>query len=389
MTIGTSATATLAEICDAPQYGWTTRAKHDPDGSSLRLLRTTDISGGTVDWATVPFCEVAPPNPEKYLLQHGDLVLSRAGSIGFSHLVEDPPPAVFASYLIRFRPGGRVMPRYLAWFMRSPGYWRQVRTRASGIAQQNINAKKLGSILLPLPSIPAQRAIVDYLERHMSGLEGGQAALESAGSRLGRHRDALLARAFEGHPFRQLADVCVTIVDCEHRTPVYGTGNIPALRPRDVVGGSLDLANAGGVSQEEYERQTRRHVPAAGDIAYSRELSYGWAAKLPDARVCLGQGMVVLRPNDGMLTSWIVEFLNSRGGRDQAKEAATGSAHPHINLGSIKNYRVPAPELAVQEAILADISVQLSLLDRLSADLAVAGARARRLEDSLLAEAFR
>ena len=71
---------TLQEICSAPQYGWTTKATTH---GTLHLLRTTDITDGNVDWETVPFCTEEPPDKEKYLLKTGDIVISRAGSIGY------------------------------------------------------------------------------------------------------------------------------------------------------------------------------------------------------------------------------------------------------------------------------------------------------------------
>ena len=38
---------TLGEVCQPPQYGWTTSAQ---DRGTLHLLRTTDITSGSIDW---------------------------------------------------------------------------------------------------------------------------------------------------------------------------------------------------------------------------------------------------------------------------------------------------------------------------------------------------
>src|SRR5437667_10084502 len=74
----------LGELCMPPQYGWTTSA--DKNGKGLKLLRTTDISSGPVDWSTVPACQAEPDDSEKYLLKSGDILISRAGSVGISYL---------------------------------------------------------------------------------------------------------------------------------------------------------------------------------------------------------------------------------------------------------------------------------------------------------------
>ena len=89
---------TLGGICEKPQYGWTTKA--NKDYGHVKLLRTTDITSGSLNWGTVPFCSEIPDNLEKYLLQAGDIVISRAGSIGVSYLLGSVERAVFASYLV-------------------------------------------------------------------------------------------------------------------------------------------------------------------------------------------------------------------------------------------------------------------------------------------------
>ena len=71
------ATTTIGAVCFNPQYGWTTSGVQS---GTLKLLRTTDISHGPIDWVSVPFCRDNPPELEKYLLVDGDIVVSRAGS---------------------------------------------------------------------------------------------------------------------------------------------------------------------------------------------------------------------------------------------------------------------------------------------------------------------
>ena len=75
----------LGDVCSPPQYGFTTKAV---ENGTIRLLRTTDITNGKINWTDVPFCYENPDNIEKYLLQDGDIVISRAGSVGVSYLIK-------------------------------------------------------------------------------------------------------------------------------------------------------------------------------------------------------------------------------------------------------------------------------------------------------------
>ncbi|MFN7610129.1 MAG: restriction endonuclease subunit S, partial [bacterium] len=141
---------------------------------------------------------------------------------------------------------------------------------------------------------------------------------------------------------KELQSLCEVFFDSAHRTPKYQADGIPALRPRDVVNGALTLSAAARVSEGEYEVQSKRYKPRPGDIVYSRELSYGWAAIVPpDTTVCLSQGMCVFRPAEGVSPRYLWRILNSPIGRIQAHQAAVGTSHPHINISAIKAYLIP------------------------------------------------
>jgi type I restriction enzyme S subunit len=183
----------LGEIALEPQYGWTTSAAHT---GRLRLLRTTDITHGPVHWTSVPFCKNEPADAEKYLLHDGDIVISRAGSVGYSYLIRKPPEAIFASYLIRFKP--LIYESYFAAFLESPLYWQFIWERSIGIALANVNASKLKQIPIPLPPLPEQHRIVAKIEELFTRLDVGVEALKKVKAQLKRYRQAVLKHAFEG-----------------------------------------------------------------------------------------------------------------------------------------------------------------------------------------------
>ncbi len=183
-----------------------------------------------------------------------------------------------------------------------------------------------------------------------------------------------------------LVEACELVQDCEHRTPKYSDAGIPALRPRDVVGGTLDLDGAARVSEAEYELQTRRHSPAPGDIVYSRELSLGWAAKAPSDRVCLSQGMVAIRPGEATVADYLVHLLNGPG-REHALASQAGSAHPHLNLSDIRATPVLLAPLAEQERIVAAIEEAFSKLGAGEVGLRTVRQLLKRMRDAVLATA--
>ncbi len=186
---------TLQQVCSPPQYGWTTKA--NPQGT-LHLLRTTDITTGNVNWETVPYCAEGPKDKEKYLLKTGDILISRAGSVGYSYLVKNPQNAVFASYLIRFKPLPVIDGNYLAFFLKSPDYWRTISEEKAGIALPNVNATKLRQIQVPLPPLAEQGHIVTEVERYLSAADEVEATVTAELARAERLRRSILQQAFSG-----------------------------------------------------------------------------------------------------------------------------------------------------------------------------------------------
>jgi len=153
----------LSKICEKPQYGYTTSAKHD--GIPPQLLRTTDISKGEINWGSVPFCSEPPIDEGRYLLKEGDILIARAGSVGASIVVRNPPESIFASYLIRFRPKENLNPKYAGFFLRSNMFWAQLGNKTAGTTLPGVNATNLSNVKTPLPPIETQRKIVAILEK--------------------------------------------------------------------------------------------------------------------------------------------------------------------------------------------------------------------------------
>lgn len=154
----------LGDICCDVSYGYTESATNEAVGP--KFLRITDIQGGTFDWGSVPYCPATDVNAKKYALKVGDIVIARTGnSTGENaQLTNEPPPAVFASYLIRFRPdASRVNPFFVGYQLRTERFRQYVLAVRSGSAQPGANAKQLGAFPVELIDRDLQDDAVEIL----------------------------------------------------------------------------------------------------------------------------------------------------------------------------------------------------------------------------------
>ncbi|MCE2903232.1 MAG: restriction endonuclease subunit S, partial [Gemmatimonadetes bacterium] len=154
----------LADACSSIDYGLTASASDDETGP--RFLRITDVVSGHIDWNAVPHVAAGAETAEKYRLHDGDVVLARTGaSTGASAYVKDPPPAVFASYLVRLKARPDFDSRFLAYYLKSDDFWTFIRgVLGDKSAQPNASASTMTKAPLRAPRDKSeQRAIAHIL----------------------------------------------------------------------------------------------------------------------------------------------------------------------------------------------------------------------------------
>ena len=198
---------TLRDVCSSVRYGYTASATTEPRGP--RFLRITDIASGSLDWDTVPYCEIAEKDMERFGLAVGDIVVARTGAtVGYAKLIREPVAAVFASYLVRFRVDpNRAEPSFVGRLVESQAYRAFVQSRIGGSAQPNASAPVLGSFEFGLPSKREQIRIADILSAYDDLIENNRrriALLEEAARLL--YREWFVHFRFPGHEHVRIVD---------------------------------------------------------------------------------------------------------------------------------------------------------------------------------------
>ena len=154
----------LSEVCSSIDYGLTASAIDTPVGP--RFLRITDIVGGTIDWKSVPYVKLTESMFRKFQLNSKDIVVARTGaSTGSSMYINNPPPAVFASYLVRLKIKTEIDSRFIAYYLKSSNFWSFIHgVLGEKSAQPNASARTLTQAPLKAPKNKnSQRAIAHIL----------------------------------------------------------------------------------------------------------------------------------------------------------------------------------------------------------------------------------
>ena len=400
---------TIGEICSKPQYGWTTKAAKS---GKVHYLRTTDISGKTVDWSTVPFCVVEPDSIAKYTIQPDDILVSRAGSVGVSYRVcSSPENTVFASYLIRFRAKeNEVLSSYLSWFLQSDDYWRAISEQSAGIAVPNVNASKLADIKVPLAPINEQRRIVAKLDQITARIDDAQTRLDTIPAILKRFRQSVLAAACSGRltaGWRTQQSICDTWSEKPLGQIGAVTGGItkngkradfpmqvPYLRVANVYANRLDLTDISfiGVTANEFERTQLQTndlliVEGNGSIDQIGRVAI-WDGSVDG---CTHQNhLIKFRAGNEILPKYALSWLMSPQGRELLVAQATSSAGLHtLSISKVAGIRVAYPSKQEQTEIVRRVEALFKQADEIEARYKKSRAFVEKLTPAVLAKAFR
>lgn len=128
-------------------------------------IRITDINDDGY-YSNVKQASVSDENSKNFILQKGDIIFARTGAtVGKTYLYDEKDGIlVFAGFLIRFRPDeNKLSVRHLKYFTDTKTYWDWVKTISMRSGQPGINAEEYGSLKIPLPPLPEQKAIAHVL----------------------------------------------------------------------------------------------------------------------------------------------------------------------------------------------------------------------------------
>jgi type I restriction enzyme S subunit len=170
------------------------------------------------------------------------------------------------------------------------------------------------------------------------------------------HVPAAYGEPPDGWTWSRLDDVSEGVFDCPHSTPKLTDSGPFVVRTQDIITGVFRADQAGRVSEETYAERIARVTPSRGDLLYSREGTYfGIAAEVPPkTRVCLGQRMVLIRPDKRRLDfSFLCHWLNSPIMAAHIHGYRDGTVAERLNLPTIRALPILIPPLAEQKAIAA------------------------------------
>jgi type I restriction enzyme S subunit len=162
-----------------------------------------------------------------------------------------------------------------------------------------------------------------------------------------------------------LLQVSQVIIDCDHKTPTYTASGIHLIRTTDIRNGAVRLETTKKVSTESHLARSRRLIPRADDIFFTREAPMGEAAIIPSGQiVCLGQRLMLIRLFHELFSNrFLIYSIRSPSFQRRLQLSAIGMTVKHINVRDVEDLMLPVPPKPEQDRIVTIVDELFRMCD--------------------------
>ena len=169
----------------------------------VRLCNYTDVYNNDFIFMSLDFMQATATEDEieKFGLQVGDVVITKDSEswddIGVPALVRETADDLVCGYhLALLRPRRhQLVGMFLLRCLQAKPIQVQLELAANGVTRFGLPKSEIGTVILPVPPLPKQRAIADYLDHETARLDALVAEKERVLGLLAEKRRALISRA--------------------------------------------------------------------------------------------------------------------------------------------------------------------------------------------------
>ena len=394
-------------------------------GVVRKFITTSNLYWNRFDLSKVKEMPFTEQELERCIAQKGDLLVCEGGDCGRAAIWNYDEKVCIQNHVHRIRPYKEVSIEYFYYLFYL--YKFTGRLKGHGVAIQGLSSEAIHKVLCPLPPLAEQKRIVakieellPYLDRYekawnrleefnrrfpadmqksilqmaIQGKLVEQRPEEGTGEELYRQIQAEKKRLIqegkikkekplpeiaedevpfeipEGWKWCRLLDLCSLIGDIDHNMPksVDKNHGVLFLSAKDLLDdGSINyIDNVKYISNEDYDRLSRKVKPQLGDIVYSRI-----GACLGKARTVKSEVKFLVSYSCCIIRSIQIDvdylryYLESPIILAHSVKARQSIGVPDLGMGEIKKYFIALPPLAEQKRIVERLEELLPVCERL------------------------
>ena len=162
-----------------------------------------------------------------------------------------------------------------------------------------------------------------------------------------------------------LKKCCEKITDGSHFSPDTTLDGKYYITVRNVVGNSIDFANAAKISIKDYNiLKTNGCEPKKGDVLLSKDGTIGKCIVVDDNDFVILSSLGLLRPNNSVLSDYLRYYLISDLNIKQMYSYIRGSALKRLTINIIKELLIVIPPLDEQIKIINYLNPKIEKIEK-------------------------
>ena len=394
------------------------RGENYPSGEDMVDEGIAFVTTESIHGLRVDFRKVKRITKERYetlggvKLAIGDIVYCLRGSVGLCSINFDEEAGTVASSLMVIRPID-CNASWLLYAQNSEIAKAQLNEVMNGTCAANLSAESVSRFILPLPPLPEQQFIADYLDAKTAEIDSIASQTERSIELLREYRKSVISEAVTkgldpdapmkdsgvewigeipaGWSLVKLGVVATKIGS--GKTPrgganVYHDEGITFLRSQNIYDTGLRLDDVAYISEEVDEEMSATRVFKGDVLLNITGGSIGRCCTYDlEAHANVNQHVCIIRPSGKALPKWIRYFWNSNPGRTTVDIHQSGANREGLNFEQIASARIPLPSVNEQTKIVLYIDAKTAEIDSLIADKQRQVQLLREYRKSLISEA--
>ena len=291
-----------------------------------------------------------------------------------------------------------------------------------GSATNFIRISNFKEYIIPLPPLNEQKRIVEKLDAILPKVKSAKARLEKIPVILKKFRQSVLAAACSGRltedwregksisnnylgekieegPYELQDDWLWVELKNISSSFQYGTssksekeGKVPVLRMGNLQNGLIDWSD---LKYTNDDSEIKKYALSYGDVLFNRTNSpdlVGKTSIYKEKRTAIFAGYLIrinYKP-EYINSDYLNYCLNTERAKEWCKQVKTdGVSQSNINAQVLSTFLIPLPPLEEQQEIVRRVEKLFALADSIEAKYKKALERVEKLEQSILAKAFR
>ncbi|MFD1342955.1 restriction endonuclease subunit S [Litorisediminicola beolgyonensis] len=397
----------LANLCGfdglVSDGDWIESKDQDPDGN-VRLIQLMDIGDGNFLNKSARFLTTeAAERLRCTFLESGDVLIARMPDpLGRACIFPGVnQPAVTAVDVLIWRPGSEgVSPEWIATAINSPEIRRRISAESSGTTRKRIAGGRLKKMELAVPPLPEQRRIVAKLDRLSARSAAARDHLARTSKLATRAKQAVMDAIFGESATSSWKDVALgsvvsdSLVGLVRSKVQQSDQGTPYIRMNHYdYAGSWNSENLTCVTTTDAELE--RYELHAGDVLFNTRNSAElvgkvglWPAERPGH--VYNNNLLRLRFFEGIDPNFAYYFMTSPVFRRYlATVTSATTSVAAIYQKSLMKAPFRHPGIEHQQVIVRRIEAAFDRIDRMTDEASRAAHLLDRLDERLLAKAFR